>query len=77
MTRNEANQHLIKARRVIAVWEHLGMPSGPLEDVSRMIHEEIGILGRIIAEHPAKATAVGDLVKRYEAMGRLVRDKAH
>lgn len=77
MTRDEANRHLIAARRVIVGWEAMGVPIGRPEDTLRIIGQEIEILRQIIAEHPGKSITVGELVKRYEAVAARVRARSH
>jgi hypothetical protein len=77
MTLEKANERLILSRRIIASWERLETSGGKIEDLMRMIGEEITILEGIVAAHPQKALTVGDLIRRYRDLGEQQRVRAN
>jgi hypothetical protein len=57
MTPDEADQHIIKSRRFLADWIAVGAGS-EIEDVLKMVSEEILILEALAEEYPGKVDRV-------------------
>jgi hypothetical protein len=70
MADQKTNLRIVHSRRVLAGWETMGRPVGQIEDLLRMIGQEVDALLEIAEDHPEKTATVDGLVERY----RVLRD---
>jgi hypothetical protein len=68
MTPEQADKRVILSRQVIATWERMGGPGGPVSDNLRLVKNEIEILQNIAALHEGKAAKIKALISRYTAL---------
>jgi len=68
MADQQTNLRIAKSRHVLAGWEAMRRPVGQIEDLLRMIGQEVDALLEIAGDHPEKTATVDDLVARYRAL---------
>jgi hypothetical protein len=77
MADEKTNQRIVLSRHTLGIYERMGPGAAKVEDTLILLRDEVAILRAIVIEHPEKALAIGDLVRRWEALADRLREKAN
>lgn len=73
---DEVVDRLLKSRRIYWAWREMP-PAGSIEDMLRMVNEEIAWLEKLAEQHPGRAAKIGRMCDLWRVMAREYRAKAN
>ncbi|MFD2646392.1 hypothetical protein ACFSX5_01130 [Devosia albogilva] len=72
---NETNARIVLSRHTLATYEAGAIAEAEPVATAAMIRKEITILQAFAMAHPEKAITLGDLVRRWQALGDRLKER--
>ena len=77
MADEATNSRIVLSRQTLARYEQMPLHLVQPEQTLALVRDEVAVLHGIVLEFPEKALSVGDLVRRWQALGDLLKEKAN
>ena len=77
MADEATNSRIVLSRQTLARYEQMPLHLVQPEQTLALLRGEITVLLGIVLEFPEKAQTVGDLVRRWQALGDRLKEKAN